>query len=235
VIPVYDPILATARTDWDKSLNLQLTIVPSNASLAMRTKCWLEWNAIRACNANYGDTGWGGLASIQIDAEGHITAAAAAVNDFYLTGLTATEVKQWRQLILCQEIGHGFGLAHQDENPNNANLNTCMDYTNLPASNQHPNAHDYAQLKTIYTHSHDPGSIAQIGPDEKVGKRTGASIPNVKRETKQDRQAQTEDSRGAQAKRGPTVIKQKLPNGDTLVTYVDWAPPELVAAGPRRR
>lgn len=27
-----------------------------------------------------------------------------------------------------------------------------MDYTNNPASNQHPNTHDYAELATIYAH-----------------------------------------------------------------------------------
>ncbi len=33
---------------------------------------------------------------------------------------------------MCQEIGHDFGLDHQDENFNNPNLGTCMDYTNDP-------------------------------------------------------------------------------------------------------
>lgn len=53
---------------------------------------------------------------------------------------------------MCQEIGHAFGLDHQDENFNNANLGTCMDYTNNPNSNQHPNAHDYEELGIIYNH-----------------------------------------------------------------------------------
>jgi hypothetical protein len=53
---------------------------------------------------------------------------------------------------MCQEIGHTFGLDHQDEIFDNPNLNTCMDYTNSPDSNQHPNQHDYDQLETIYGH-----------------------------------------------------------------------------------
>jgi hypothetical protein len=50
------------------------------------------------------------------------------------------------------EVGHTLGLDHQDENFNNANLGTCMDYTNDPGTNQHPNAHDYEQLELIYAH-----------------------------------------------------------------------------------
>jgi hypothetical protein len=49
-------------------------------------------------------------------------------------------------------VGHTFGLDHQDENTTNPNLGTCMDYTNSPGTNQHPNSHDYAELQTIYSH-----------------------------------------------------------------------------------
>ena len=58
----------------------------------------------------------------------------------------------WRQMVTCQEIGHTFGLDHQDENFNNPNLGTCMDYTSNPSTNMHPNQHDYDQLVTIYSH-----------------------------------------------------------------------------------
>jgi hypothetical protein len=64
----------------------------------------------------------------------------------------------WRALVMCQEIGHDFGLDHQDENFNNANLGTCMDYTSDPdgpPSNEHPNSHDYQQLASIYAHLDD--------------------------------------------------------------------------------
>ena len=53
---------------------------------------------------------------------------------------------------MCQEVGHGFGLAHQDEDFNNTNLGSCMDYTSSPSTNQFPNNHDYEQLVEIYTH-----------------------------------------------------------------------------------
>ena len=58
----------------------------------------------------------------------------------------------WKSLVTCQEIGHNFGLDHQDENFYNDPLGTCMDYTIDPTPNQHPNQHDYDMLETIYSH-----------------------------------------------------------------------------------
>jgi hypothetical protein len=61
----------------------------------------------------------------------------------------------WHRLVMCQEIAHDFGLDHQDENFNNRNLGTCMDYTSDPdgpPSNEHPNQHDYDELDIIYAH-----------------------------------------------------------------------------------
>lgn len=42
----------------------------------------------------------------------------------------------------------------------NADAGTCMDYSNNPVPNQHPNAHDCKQLATIY---HHPGTTTTIG------------------------------------------------------------------------
>lgn len=39
-----------------------------------------------------------------------------------------------RCLVTCQEVGHTFGLDHRDENFDNGNLGTCMDYTNDPGT-----------------------------------------------------------------------------------------------------
>lgn len=46
--------------------------------------------------------------------------------------------------MMCQEIGHDFGLDHQDES--GADLNTCMDYSDA-LDNPSPNNHDYQQLQ----------------------------------------------------------------------------------------
>ena len=36
----------------------------------------------------------------------------------------------------------------------------CMDYSNDPVPNQHPNKHDYDQLVTIYTHLDSTTTVA---------------------------------------------------------------------------
>jgi hypothetical protein len=105
---------------------------------------------VEVCNTTYGNNGWLGVASIWANGD-HITQGTVKLNDTYFN--TATyNTTAWRNLVSCQEVGHTFGLDHQDENFNNANLGTCMDYTNDPSTNQHPNAHDYDELVTIYSH-----------------------------------------------------------------------------------
>jgi hypothetical protein len=59
-------------------------------------------------------------------------------------------------------VGHDVGLAHQDEDFDNPNLNTCMDYTSNPEPNQHPNSHDYAQLESIYSHVDSTTTVGQL-------------------------------------------------------------------------
>ena len=63
----------------------------------------------------------------------------------------------WRAFVACPEWPRQ--VDHQDEAFGPPNLGTCMDYTNDPdgggacsPSNEHPNAHDYAMLNTIYNH-----------------------------------------------------------------------------------
>jgi len=83
------------------------------------------------CNARYGNNGWLGLAQIWINGS-HITQAITKLNDTYFN--TATYNKpEWRNLVMCQEVGYTFGLDHQDENFDNPNLGSCMDYTSDPS------------------------------------------------------------------------------------------------------
>ncbi len=96
---------------------------------------------------------WDPLAQIWISG-GHITQGTVKLNDTYFN-TAKYSTPQWRNLVSCQEVGHTLGLGHQDENFSNTNLGTCMDYTNAPESNQHPNAHDYEQLASIYNNHLD--------------------------------------------------------------------------------
>lgn len=146
----WDSALNTAISDWNVSRVLNFTKV-SGAGVNAK-KCSPIAGKIVVCNAAYGNRGWLGIAQIWLS-NGHISQGTTKVNDTYYN--TATyNTTAWRSLVMCQEIAHDVGLDHQDENFNNANLGTCMDYTNNPATNQHPNQHDYAQLEEIYSHTH---------------------------------------------------------------------------------
>ena len=111
---------------------------------------------VRACNAAYGNNGWLGLAQIWISG-GHIVQGISKMNDSYLGSPAYSETN--RQHVICQEIGHDWGLGHQDES--GADLNTCMDYSNA-LDNPHPNSHDYAQLETIYGHLDSTSTVAPL-------------------------------------------------------------------------
>jgi hypothetical protein len=146
----WDAYLNEAISDWSTSSVLDLTKV---AGATRPKNCRATSGRIEACNARYGNTGWLGIAQIWASGS-HITQAITKVNDTYFD-TASYNTPAWRRLVMCQEIAHDFGLDHQDENFNNANLGSCMDYTSDPdgpPTNEHPNAHDYAQLETIYSH-----------------------------------------------------------------------------------
>lgn len=149
---VWDSHLVTAEADWEQSQVLSLSIVAGQTD---PRRCRAATGKIEVCNDTYGFNGWLGIAGISVSGS-HIVSSYVKLNDSYFN--TATyNTPAWRNLVMCQEVGHAFGLDHQDENFNNANLNTCMDYTNDPLSNQHPNQHDYQQLLDIYNHTDGGG------------------------------------------------------------------------------
>jgi hypothetical protein len=163
----WDTYLDEAITDWSASSVLNLTEVPGGSN---PRNCRPTAGRIEVCNSKYGNTGWLGVAQIWVSGT-HITQAITKVNDTYFN--TATyNTPAWRRLVMCQEIGHDFGLDHQDETFGNPNLGTCMDYTNDPdggpdgasetdPSNEHPNDHDYEQLETIYSHLDSTTTVGQ--------------------------------------------------------------------------
>lgn len=151
VTSTWDSYLATTSSDWSSSTVLATTIVAGRAGNPKA--CKATSGRVEVCNSSYGNNGWLGVAQIWVAGK-HITKGAAKVNDFYFNTSTYNK-PEWRNLVMCQEVGHTLGLDHQDENFNNANLGTCMDYTSNPTGppdNQHPNQHDYDQLVTTYAH-----------------------------------------------------------------------------------
>ena len=149
VTRAWDPYLGTTSTDWSKSTVLDTTIVAGGAGSNVR-RCRATAGRVEVCNTTYGNNGWLGVASIWASGD-HITQGTVKVNDTYFNTSTYN-TPAWRNLVMCQEVGHTFGLDHQDTNFNNDNLGTCMDYTSDPSTNQQPNQHDYDELVTIYSH-----------------------------------------------------------------------------------
>lgn len=168
---VWEPYLLVADTDWDASSVLDLTVL-WNSPLSGVKRCTSTTGRIEICNSKYGANGWLGIAGISISGS-HITKGYTKLNDTYFN--TATyNTPAWRRMVTCQEIGHDFGLDHQDVTFANANLGSCMDYTDDPdggaggaspndPSNEHPNAHDYDQIATIYAHLDSTTTIGLMG------------------------------------------------------------------------
>jgi len=142
----WKPYLTTTSNDWSVSSVLDTSIVTGQA----KKNCSPTSGRVEACNKNYGNNGWLGLAQIWVSGS-HITQGLTKMNDTYFN-TAKYNTSAWKNLVMCQEVGHTLGLDHQDEIFNNANLGTCMDYTNDPSTNQHPNKHDYDQLEVIYLH-----------------------------------------------------------------------------------
>lgn len=149
VSTAWDAYLAGASADWSQSTagNPVRTAVVTGGSSGRR--CAATSGRVEVCNAAYGFNGWLGVASVWASGS-HITQATVKVNDSYYA-YAPYNSPTWRAMVMCQELGHTFGLDHQDES--GADFHTCMDYASSPdADNMHPNGHDYEQLALIYSH-----------------------------------------------------------------------------------
>lgn len=159
VSAVWDQHLPITAADWSASSVLDTTIV---AGQSRGRTCKPTSGRVEVCNAAYGNNGWLGIAQIWISGS-HITQGVTKLNDTYFNN-PPYNTSAWRNLVMCQEVGHTLGLDHQDEDFYNPNLGTCMDYTNNPQTNQHPNQHDYDQLEIIYAHLDSTTTVGQSAP-----------------------------------------------------------------------
>ncbi len=163
----WDAYLDKSIVDWNQS-----TVINS-AKVAGSTNpknCRAVAGTIQVCNSTYGQNGWLGLASISLSG-GHITQGTTKLNDTYYN-TAQYNTPDWRAAVMCQEIGHDYGLGHQDENSATDNTTSCMDYTNQPAGNGSPDAHDYEQLLLIYNHAESAAGLPG-GPGASAGAAAG--------------------------------------------------------------
>ena len=199
----WDGKLDVAIGDWNASSVMNVVKEAGSDASNTRKRCAAVSGKVHACNANYGNNGWLGLAQIWLSGS-HITQGTAKMNDSYLASSSYTETN--RQHVVCQEIGHDWGLTHQDES--GADLNTCMDYSSL-LDNPNPNAHDYAQLETIYAHLDSSTTIAAMP--------AGFANANVHAlENWGEKVSESADAHSA-------VYVRDFGNGFMIVTHVTWA------------
>lgn len=213
----WDSYLGTASTDWSASTVLDTAIVAGNDSNSTRKRCPAVLGKDRICNATYGNNGWLGIAQVWVYSDGHIAQGVVKLNDTYFN-TAVYNTPAWKNLVMCQEVAHTLGLDHQDETFGNPNLGTCMDYTNDPSTNQHPNQHDYDELEAIYAHLDNTNTVASSidgggkGKPADVGQDMDLDNPSAWG------QAVQQDAQGKNS-----LYVRHLGGGEKLFTFVIWA------------
>ncbi|MDP9436984.1 MAG: hypothetical protein M3P93_18075 [Actinomycetota bacterium] len=129
--------------------------------------------------------------------------------------------------MLCQEVGHTFGLGHTSED--GSSQATCMDYsrssdtdvtadlaTITSGSSVTPNAHDFEQLAGIYAHA---DSTTTVGTSSAT---TGSLQPS-------DDKASWGREVAHSAQGAWSVFVRQGDGVQRLVTHVTWADEERSA------
>ncbi len=205
VSTTWDSHLAGASADWSVSDVLDTTVVSGSSN---PRNCRATAGMVQVCDYKYGNNGWLGIASVWANGN-HITQGTVKMNDTYFN-TSKYNTPAWRNLVMCQEVGHTFGLAHQDEIFDNPNLGTCMDYTNDPSTNQHPNLHDYEMLDIIYTHLDSITTVSQ-------------TLALAKQEVDHNDPATWGKKVHASSKDHGDLYERDFGNGNKVFTFVVWA------------
>ncbi|GAB2519187.1 zinc metalloprotease [Lysobacter humi (ex Lee et al. 2017)] len=142
----WDDELSLALSQWSKSTKVDMRVTGFDDTSRTRKRCAAVSGKVRSCNAAYGNNGWLGLASINLDSKGHIIQGTSKMNDSYSASFASQDE---RRHVMCQELGHTLGLGHTSED--GSSQNTCMDYSQSATSTA-PNPHDYDQLVAQYGH-----------------------------------------------------------------------------------
>lgn len=198
----WNNFLGSVSTDWSASTVLDTAVVGGAGGKSCKAKS----GTVQVCNKKYGFNGWLGLAQIWISGD-HIVSATAKVNDTYFQTKTYN-APQAKRHVLCQEVGHTFGLGHQT-------AVSCMDDRNglFDPAYVSPSAHDYEQLATMYMSHDDATSTVAPAPAAAAFDEEGPDHPG-------------DFGRPAGTGRVPEILfVRDLPDGRKLFTWVIPAPP----------
>ena len=222
-------LVNAAMTDWQgKPLSFAVSDAAAGTS---RRKCTPTTGETLICNDSYGQRGWLGIASIWASGV-HITQATTKLNDTYFS-MARYNSDDWRRMVACQEVGHNWGLDHQDEAFGNTNLGSCMDYTNAPAgglyngfnygpSNVRPNADDYSHLTAFYNHPESTAASATNFGVREVGKQPSEGVPAGFNAPAGDTAAEWGRPIRRDSKGRPDVFLKDFGNGHRRLTHVFW-------------
>lgn len=223
----WDGHLGLASLDWNVSNVINTTVV---AGSTRPRQCKTQRGNVQVCNDTHGNNGWLGIAGIAISG-GHITAGYVKVNDTYFNSQSYNS-DDWRQFVMCQEVGHAFGLGHVNENFNDTNTGSCMDYTSNPLGdeshsedNTTPNQHDYDLLASIYN-GHDSGG--NDGVDDGGDSGCNPRAPWCNGVSAADVLAGLEANGPSQwgrliSEHGPQEVYQiDFGRGEKIITHVIW-------------
>lgn len=211
----WDAYLGTTAGDWSQSSVLDTLVV---SGLTTGRRCRPTSGRVEVCNSKYGNNGWLGLAQIWVSGS-HIVQGVAKANDTYFSTVKYN-TPAWKNLVMCQEVAHTFGLDHQDEIFDNPNLGSCMDYTadpDGPPSNEHPNQHDYDMLETIYAHL-DSFTTVQSGTQKLP---LGLAIAEAAKN--QDFENRSEWGKELRNNGHVALFERDFGGGQKLFTFVIWA------------
>lgn len=203
----WDADLRTANGDWDASAVLNIATVAGTSN----KRCAMKAGTVQVCNGKYGNNGWLGLATINLTSGSHITQGSAKMNDTYFATARFNNPNE-RLHVICQEIGHAFGLGHTSED--GSSQNTCMDYFSNTGDNAtstlstHPYAHDYEELEAIYGHLDSSTTLASAP----------ASSPGMagRADAKPYRSERSDHGRHSE-------LREHFADGTIRVTDVRWA------------
>ena len=199
----------TAVSDWTQSSVMNLTAVAGGSN----KRCSAVSGTVQVCNGRYGNNGWLGLAQIWLSGS-HISQGTAKMNDSYFDTATYNNPNE-KLHVVCQEVGHTFGLGHTSED--GSSQNTCMDYFSNTGANAgstlstHPNQHDYDQLASIYQHLDSTSTIAGSTLP------AGMTLPDFSDKANWGKLV----SRSANGK--SEVYELDFGNGNKILTHVFWS------------